>query len=427
MMTIIKLMAIKDNSFENLKQKMLNWADQFNIFCLLDNNHYAFENPSFECMLGVGCVRAYTFNGDNDLEALQKFHDQNPSWLFGHLGYNAAGNSYVKNQQIDLNFSNGFFFEPETIIKLALNKIEVLKSNKNAEVLIAEIENTEILSFEESIASQIKPLITKAQYIATINKLKEHIKRGDCYEVNFCQHFVVENVMLHPINVYTKLTELSPAPFGALYKLNNNYCLCASPERFLQKKGTQLISQPIKGTSKRDIDPLKDEANKKHLTTSTKEKSENVMVVDLVRNDMSMVCKKGSVSVKKLFAVHSFPQVHQLISTIKGTLEGGRKFTDSIVACFPMGSMTGAPKKRVMELIEEYEFSPRGLFSGSIGYITPAGDFDFNVVIRSVFYNENNKEASFFAGSGITFHSDPEEEYEECMLKANALIKVLTT
>ena len=419
-------MIIKDNFFENFKMKMLNWANRFNIFCLLDNNHYAFEDASFECILGVGCVRAYNFNGENDLEALQKFHDQNPSWLFGHLGYNAAGKSYIKNENADLNFGKGFFFEPETIIKLYPNKIEILKSNKNAEAVIAEIENTEILFDKESFSLQIKPAINKVQYIATIKKLKEHIKRGDCYEVNFCQQFAIENALINPIYIYSKLTKLSPAPFGALYKLNNNYCLCASPERFLQKKGKQLISQPIKGTSKRDINPIKDELNKKYLTTSKKEKSENVMVVDLVRNDMSMVCEKGSVNVKELFAVYSFPQVHQMISTIQGTLCTGKEFIRPIEACFPMGSMTGAPKKRVMELIEKYELLPRGLFSGSIGYITPSGDFDFNVVIRSIFYNEYLKEVSFFAGSGITFFSDPEEEYEECLLKANAIIKVLT-
>ena len=420
-------MIIKDNFFESFKLKMLNWANQFNIFCLLDNNHYSFEEASFECILAVGSVRAYTFNGEADFEELQKFHDQNPSWLFGHVGYNAAGNSYIKNKHVDVNFGDGFFFEPETIIKLSGNKIEVLKSNRNAEVLIAEIENTEIVTFKESIALKIKPIIDKLKYLATIKKLKDHIKRGDCYEVNFCQQFAVENAVINPVYVYGKLSELSPAPFGALYKLNNNYCLCASPERFLQKKGMQLISQPIKGTSKRDIDPVKDESSKKHLTTSIKEKSENVMVVDLVRNDMSMVCDKGSVSVSELFTVYSFPQVHQMISTIKGTLSPGRKFTEAVEACFPMGSMTGAPKKRVMELIEKYELSSRGLFSGSIGYITRDGDFDFNVVIRSIFYNKQSKEISFFAGSGITFYSEPEEEYEECMLKANAIINVLTT
>lgn len=420
-------MSKKDNFFENFKIKMLNWANQFNIFCLLDNNHYSFEDASFECILGVGCVKAYSFNGENDLQALQKFHDEKPTWLFGHLGYNAGGKSYTENKTDDINFGDGFFFEPETIIKLSANKIEVLKSNKPFEAIIDEIEKTEIHHFEKSISLQIQPSINKDQYVAAIKKLKEHIKRGDCYEINFCQKFAVNKAVINPIYTYRKLTELSPAPFGALYKLNSNYCLCASPERFLQKQGMQLMSQPIKGTSKRHTDPVIDDLNKKYLTTSTKEKSENVMVVDLVRNDMSMVCQKGSVNVKELFAVYSFPQVHQMISTIKGILTVGKKFTDAIEGCFPMGSMTGAPKKRVMELIEKYEFSQRDLFSGSIGYITPTGDFDFNVVIRSIFYNEQREEVSFFAGSGITFYSEPEEEYEECMLKANAIIQVLTS
>ncbi len=419
-------MIIKDNFFENTKMKMLNWANRFNIFCLLDNNHYTFEEASFECIMAVGCASSYSFKGENDLEELQKFHDTNPKWLFGHLGYNAGGKSYKEKEPADAYFGDGFFFEPETIIKLSASKIEVLKSSKSAGSIIDEIDNTEIQNIEKSIPLKVQPGIDRDQYVAAIKNLKEHIKRGDCYEVNFCQKFAVSNAVIDPINIYRKLTELSPSPFGALYKLNDNYCLCASPERFLQKKGMELISQPIKGTSKRDIDPYLDESNKKHLTTSKKEKSENVMVVDLVRNDMSMVCEKGSVSVRELFAVYSFPQVHQMISTIKGKLAADKTFTQAIEACFPMGSMTGAPKKRVMELIEKYEASPRGLFSGSIGYITPAGDFDFNVVIRSIFYHNLSKEIAFFAGSGITFYSEPEEEYEECMLKANAIIKILT-
>lgn len=418
----------KENSFlGNFKMKMLNWADQFNIFCLLDNNNYSFEDPLFECIVGVGCERSYTFKGENDLENLQKFHDEKPTWLFGHLGYNALGNSYVKKDKADEDFADGFFFEPEIIIKLSGAKIEILKSRENADKIIADIEATEIFSAKEKISLKIEPSIHREKYIAALEKLHDHIKRGDCYEINFCQRFIAENALINPVDVYSKLTALSPAPFGAFYKLDNNYCMCASPERFLQKKGMQLISQPIKGTSKRDLDPVKDSTNKHYLTGSTKEKSENVMVVDLVRNDMSMVCEKGSVKVKELFGVYSFPQVHQMISTVEGTLSAGRKFTEAIEACFPMGSMTGAPKKRVMELIEEYEFSGRGLFSGSIGYITPEGDFDFNVVIRSIFYNKHRNEVSFFAGSGITFYSDPEEEYEECMLKAKAIVEVLTT
>jgi len=202
--------------------------------------------------------------------------------------------------------------------------------------------------------------------------------------------------------------------------------LCASPERFLKKTGTTLISQPIKGTSKRDlINEQQDEINKNHLLNSDKEKSENVMVVDLVRNDMSKICKEGSVYVKELFGVYSFPQVHQMITTIEGQVDPALPWTEIINACFPMGSMTGAPKKKVIELIDRYEQSPRGLFSGSIGYIDPAGDFDFNVVIRSLMYDDTKKLISFKAGGGITFNSDVNEEYEESLLKAEAIIRIL--
>ena len=415
----------KEN-FEDLKMKMLNWANQFNIFCLLDNNRYSFEQPAFECLLAVGCERSYTFTGVNDFDALQHFFDENPSWLFGHLGYNAANSSYAKTTNGDGAFGKGFFFEPEIILKLAGNNIEVIKSNKLADIILKEIANVESGYVEKSNYLNIIPVFSKEEYFTKIETLRQHIKRGDCYEINFCQQFVSENAVIDVVNTYQKLSTISPAPFGTFYKRDNSYCLCASPERFLQKKGNQLISQPIKGTSRREADPVKDEANKNYLIQSTKEKSENVMVVDLVRNDMSMVCKKGSVKVKELFGIYSFPQVHQMISTVQGTLAADKTFTNAIEACFPMGSMTGAPKKRVMELIEKYETTRRGLFSGSIGYITPTADFDFNVVIRSIFYNDVKKQVSFFAGSGITFYSNAEDEYNECMMKAQAIVNILS-
>ncbi len=415
-----------EQNFINLKTKMLNWADQFNIFCLLDNNGYNFEYPAFECLLAVGCERSYKFSGDNDFNGLQHFHDAKPSWLFGHLGYNAASSSYVNTTTANEDFGKGFFFEPEIILKFSNKNIEIIKSNKPEENVLQDIENYEDIKVDESSTLQITPSFSREKYLNKINILQQHIKRGNCYEINFCQHFIAENALINIVKTYQKLSALSPAPFGSLYKINNNYCLCASPERFLQKKGNQLISQPIKGTSRREVDLVKDEANKKHLLQSTKEKSENVMVVDLVRNDMSMVCEKGSVKVKELFGIYSFPQVHQMISTIQGTLAENKTFTKAIEACFPMGSMTGAPKKKVMELIEKYEEVERGLFSGSIGYITPNADFDFNVVIRSIFYNPAKKKISFFAGSGITFYSNAEQEYDECMMKADAIVNILS-
>jgi para-aminobenzoate synthetase component I len=409
--------------FIDVKMKMLNWANQFNIFCLLDNNGYNFENPAFECLLGVGCRRSFTFSGKNNFAALQSFYNENPTWLFGHFGYNAAGNAYYKKTETD--FEDGFFFEPEIVLKLANNKIEVVKANVDKAYIIEEINATKILAVEKNLPFSIVSSLSKEKYTEKIKLLQQHIKRGDCYEINFCQQFFAENATIHPIETYKKLIQLSPAPFASFYKLNEQYCLCASPERFLQKKSRKLISQPIKGTSRRDTDVIKDATNKRYLVESTKEKSENVMVVDLVRNDMSMVCEKGSVKVKELFGIYSFPQVHQMISTIEGMLSPDKTFTEAIEACFPMGSMTGAPKASVMKLIEKYEETERGLFSGSIGYITPRSDFDFNVVIRSIFYNESKKKISFFAGSGITYYSKAAEEYEECLTKAAAIVKVL--
>ena len=231
---------------------------------------------------------------------------------------------------------------------------------------------------------------------------------------------------MDPLEVYLKLSHLSPNPFAAFYKLNDKYLLCSSPERYLKKQENKIFSQPIKGTSKRILNDInEDEESKKMLSLSEKETSENVMVVDLVRNDLSKVCIEGSVKVEELFGVYTFPQVHQMISTVSGTIDKDARLSDILKATFPMGSMTGVPKKSVMQLIEKYERTRRGLFSGAIGYITPEGDFDFNVVIRSILYNSTNKYLSIQAGSAITFYSEPENEYEECLIKIEAMKKVL--
>jgi para-aminobenzoate synthetase component 1 len=221
---------------------------------------------------------------------------------------------------------------------------------------------------------------------------------------------------------------LSPSPFSAYYRLFDRYLLCASPERYLRKQGNALISQPIKGTSRRDrTNSENDEMSKSELFYSEKERSENVMVVDLVRNDLSKVCEQGSVEVAELFGIYSYPTVHQMISTVKGKLLPEVNFADVLKATFPMGSMTGAPKKKVMELIEEYEQTKRGLYSGTLGYISPSDDFDFNVVIRSILYNERDETISYQVGSAITANSNATKEYEECLLKAQAIVKVFSS
>lgn len=412
----------------DLKIKMLNWANRFSIFCLLDNNGYGFEDPAFECLLGAGCVRSFSFTEGKRFSEFYSFFSTSPSPLFGHLGYNAKGDSYKEIKKNESGFGDGFFFEPEIIVRLSAGKLEVLKTNIDPAQVLKEINETSCVLQNKPAVKKILPAISREQYLKDVAKLQHHIKRGDCYEINYCQNFVAEGAETDPVTTYIKLTNVSPVPFAALYKMHDNYCMCASPERFLKKTGTLLTSQPMKGTGKRDMgNPGKDTASKNKLQHSAKEKSENVMIADLVRNDLSIICEKNSVTVKELYGVYSFPLVHQMITTVEGTLAPQNNFARAIEACYPPGSMTGAPKKRVMELIEKYESYPRDLFSGSIGYITAEGDFDLNVVIRSIFYNRTQKKLSFFAGSGITFYSKAEDEYEECMLKAEAIITTLNS
>ena len=419
----IKILPSGDQ--KDFKMKMLNWADRFNIFCLLDNNYYQSAGNGFEWLLAAGSRKEISFTGYDDLQRLQSFHDDDPAWLFGHLSYNALGNAYSANPPADINFGKGFFFEPQILLRLKGEELELLKADRPFSEIWKEISETVP---DEKNTDQAKfNVASKGAYIQSIEQLHRHIRRGDCYEINFCRKFSAENAETDPVAVYRRLTALSPVPFAALYKLADKYCICASPERFLRKQGSKLISQPIKGTSPRYLtDPVKDEESRASLLASEKERSENVMIVDLVRNDLSIVCERASVKVKELFGIYTFPRVHHMISTIEGTVAEEIKFTEILEACYPMGSMTGAPKKKVMELIERYEKYDRGLFSGSVGYISPEGDFDFNVVIRSIFADRTEKKISFFAGSGITFNSIAENEYEECEAKAEAMIRVLS-
>ncbi len=418
----------KINNITEFKIKMLNWANQFGIFCLLDNQQYNFEQPAFECLLAAGSKKNIELEYGTAFKQLAAFYkNEKPQWLFGHLGYDLKNEiEKLQSKHIDgVGFADTQFFVPQIVLQLKNDTVEIF-CDENAYVIFETIQHTAAAPFDNDKPVKLQQRIAKNDYIATVKKLQEHILQGDCYEINFCQEFFAQNAAINPLLVYEKLIALSPNPFAALYKHNDQYCICASPERYLKKEGQKILSQPIKGTSRRNLLNVEaDLQNKNYLLQSQKEKSENVMVVDLVRNDLSKICAEGSVKVDELFGVYSFPQVHQMISTVSGTLPADVNWTDAVKATFPMGSMTGAPKKRVMELIEQYEQTKRGLFSGSIGYINPDGDFDFNVVIRSIFYNAASQYISFQTGSGITFYSDAEKEYEESMLKAEAMRKVL--
>ncbi|MEO6883417.1 MAG: anthranilate synthase component I family protein [Bacteroidia bacterium] len=416
------------------KLKLLQWAQQFDKVCYLNSNDSLTKNySSFDFSLAVGAVAEITPSQGECFNALQKFHDEKKDWLFGFLSYD------LKNEIEDLTSNNpdflGFpllhFFQPEFIFILEKNilKIGFLENNfsdKKVADLFNEISALQKNNFSKNEKQlEIKSRINREEYLKTVRIIQQHIRRGDVYELNFCQEFYAENAHINPTEIYEKLTKIAPNPFSVFYKLENKYLLSASPERFLKRIGNQLISQPIKGTIKRGANEQEDEELKKNLFNDQKERNENVMIVDLVRNDLSRIASRGSVKVEELFGIYTFSYWHQMISTISATVSEKVNFTKILKNTFPMGSMTGAPKIKAMQLIEELESTKRGLYSGALGYITPSGDVDFNVVIRSILYNEKNNYLSFMAGGAITEKSMPEQEYEECLLKATAMFEVL--
>lgn len=408
---------------------MLNWCRRFNIFCFLDSHEYKDDQSGYDWLLAAGCRHSVSLDRKTGFEKLRAFSQQHKNWMFGHFGYEFThvNDTAQTAHEREVNFGDGFFFIPEILISLRDREMTIECTGALPESIYDEIQAcSPVMEKTSRSAITLQHGITAGEYEHRLQSIKGHILRGDCYEINFCQSFYAKDAVIDPFYFYTQLAEVSPNPFSAFYRLDHRFCLCASPERFLKKTGATIISQPIKGTAKRNLsDKALDEISRQNLASSEKEKSENVMIVDLVRNDLSKVCTAGSVRVKELFGIYSFPQVHQMISSIEGRVGPSTSWTDIIKACYPMGSMTGAPKKKVMELIEKYEPAPRGLFSGAIGYVTPGEDFDFNVVIRSLMYDSSKRLVSFKAGGGITFNSDIKKEYEESLLKAEAILKTL--
>jgi para-aminobenzoate synthetase component 1 len=403
------------------KSKMLNWLQSFNIFCFLDSHGYRDQHSQYDWIAAVDAMHVIELSSKNSFGELKQFADAHPGWLFGHM-------NYPDDRPDCIGFPPGFFFQPKIMLTCKGDEVEVCSSGLDSNTILRQIDET-VASDRTSFhpANRITPQISRTNYLKAIELIKEHLQRGDCYEMNYCQEFQLGEVELQPLQFYLMLMSISPNPFSAWYRLNDRYCFCASPERFLQKKGDRLLSQPIKGTARRHPDNAdKDKQAATTLMQSKKEIRENVMIVDLVRNDMSRVAARGTVHVPELMQLHSFPQVFQLISSVEARLDLNCHWSEALDVCFPMGSMTGAPKKRVMELTKNYEATPRGLFSGTIGYIDPERDFDFNVVIRSAFYNASTSSLSIKAGGGITIQSNPEEEYQESLLKIEALLRLFT-
>lgn len=417
-------LEMKEEKTSLIKQKTLQWANTFNVCCCLDSNQYTDPYTQYDCLIAAGTTDEVNSKNENSFKALKNLYEKHKNWLFGLFSYELKNEIEQLNSRHKdpLDFPNLFFFVPKFLIAIRENQIKVLIGDES---IIQIISNQEINTTLTKNDFQIQSRFSKDTYLATVNMLKEHIKRGDIYEINFCQEFFAKHAIINPLAIYESLNALSPTPFAGFFKMYDKFILSATPERFLCKRGNKLISQPIKGTAKRNEDPIEDEKIKKTLKTSIKEQAENVMIVDLVRNDLTKSAVKGTVKVDELFGIYTFPQVHQMISTISCELSEKIHFIDAIKNTFPMGSMTGAPKIKAMELIDQYEQSKRGAFSGSFGCISPNGDFDFNVIIRSILYNATTEYLSFQVGGAITYAADPEQEYEECLLKASAIMNVL--
>lgn len=358
---------------------------------------------------------------------LQQFIDRHKDWSFGYLSYELKDEiepSLDSGNKDGLEFPLLHFIVPRVVCKWREEELELFFwSDEDTESIVQLFKIPEEKAFlKPGIALQ--PQISAAHYLRDIMSLKHHIQQGDIYEVNYCMQFAAEEA-IEPFEVYRELNRKTLAPFSTYVQTYPHYLLCASPERYIKKEEDRVISQPIKGTKKRSEDPEEDEALKVSLRNDPKERSENIMITDLVRNDLSKSALKGSVHVDELCEIYSFRTVHQMISTVSAKVESQVQFTQLIKDTFPMGSMTGAPKVRAMDLIESHEQMRRGVYSGAVGYITPDGDFDFNVVIRSLLYNAEKPYLAAMVGGAITSGSNPESEYEECLLKAKALLDTL--
>ena len=414
-----------------LKKQLLTWSQYSNSVIWLDSSDCKHKYSSFDAILAVDANTSLTTSFHSAFEKLNNFKLRVSDWIFGYLNYDLKNDlEDLKSDNIDnLEFPDLFFFQPKKIFFLKDNNLTIsyLKefSNLIDEDLI-KIQTKTDFNSKTSPTNRLKihKRVSKERYIKQVGKLKNHINRGDIYEANYCQEFFSHGE-IDPLHTFNKLHDLSLPPFSVFMKNNFYFLLSASPERYLKKEGDLLVSQPIKGTAKRSSDKIEDSMLKINLLADPKERSENVMIVDLVRNDLSRIAKKGSVNVEELHGIYSFKQVHHLISTVKANIRKGISSVDAIRASFPMGSMTGAPKISAMKIIDDVEDSKRGLYSGAVGYFTPNDDFDFNVIIRSILYNSNISYVSFSVGSAITSKSIAINEYNECLVKANAMHKVL--
>lgn len=404
---------------ETLKWKLIQFGKSHSHFYFLNSNQInsAMDLSKYELLVGIGCIHEFNTSFSEFNSEIEK----NKHWYFTTFKYESFKNFDFKiDDEESINF-----IQPEIVITIPFNENNVVQWFNNG------IQEQKFIQYKmdfdefnenafeyKTEGIEFQASMTKDEYLDKVTTIKNQIIEGDYYELNLCQKFNAKVSMFSPDKVYWHLNKQSPSPFSAFVKIKHDYIISMSPERFLTKKGQELTSQPIKGTNLKSEE--NNEIQKNALKNSEKDRAENVMIVDLVRNDLGRISEAGSIQVKELFGIYSHQYVNHMVSTISSTMKKNIGFSEIMKSLFPMGSMTGAPKIEVMKNIEQHENNARGYYSGSIGYVDNQGDFDFNVVIRSLIYNELSKDLSYQVGGAITYDSDAELEYEECKLKGLA-------
>lgn len=401
--------------FENLdkvKKALYVFFNQFEVCCILDSNqHYdQFQLGEYEFLAAAN--RDYI---QSKLDKIESF--KSSKWTFLQINYpEIDGNAILRA------------FSPLIMASIQLQSqklvLEYLGENREEGLrLFSAIKGSiaDEITFKANIEHHLVPEIDKETYVNTVEAIREDILNGKYYELNYCTRFSEVILIEDMLPLFWQFNQDNGSPFAAYSKWPDLVLAGSSPERFLRKKGNKLISQPIKGTNKTAGEENQKQLEK--LKNSEKDRAENVMIVDLVRNDLARVCKAGTVVVDELFGAYPFRKVNHLISTISGNLNEDIGLREIFEATYPMGSMTGAPKLEVMKHINMYENEPRSAYSGTLGYIKPNGDFDFNVVIRTYAYLPLSGKLIYNAGGAITFDSVAEEEYEECLMKVYGPVK----
>ncbi|WP_343557773.1 anthranilate synthase component I family protein [Sphingobacterium sp.] len=413
------------DSKDKFHQKALHWSGQFDEISFFNSNGMSDQWGKFERILAVKAL--YSFRAEENvfdqLDAFLKLH-QFP-FIPGFLSYDLKNEieELQTTGKDQLGFPEAYFFVPAIILRWTDDQVHI--EAEDPVKIYQAILNTEIPA-TAPISVQVQSRWTKSEYVKAFENVQAHIQRGDIYEVNLCQEFFAEGADITPVEVYHRLNTISPTPFSSFFKIGHHFIISASPERFLAKRQGKLISQPIKGTAKRGANSVEDQQIIAEMLKSKKEIAENVMIVDLVRNDLTRSALPGTVEATHLFEIQSFEQVHQMISTVTCMQDPKISNVDIFRNTFPAGSMTGAPKIAAMQICDQLEGRKRGIYAGSIGYFDSVHDeFDFNVVIRSLLYNKEKQYLSFHTGGAVTNQAAADQEYQECLLKASAILEAL--